>query len=75
VYPSHLRSVFERVRQMLTDKQPYRCHQCGWRRWRAVLLPSEGPAVTPEDLRTGPQMQPVSMSDLDQLDGAPRTQS
>jgi hypothetical protein len=68
VYPSHLRTRLERLRQVLTDKQPYRCHQCGWRRWGAVQIHSEGPDVTPEDLRTGRQVQPVAPSDLDQLD-------
>lgn len=75
VYPSHLRSIAERVRQMLTEKQPYRCHQCGWRRWGAVQLLSDGPDVTPEDLRTGRPVQPVSVADLDQLDNVSPTQS
>lgn len=68
VYPSHLRTTLERLRQMMTDKQPYRCHQCGWRKWGAVLLHSDGPDVSPEDLRTGRTLQPVSSADLDQLD-------
>ena len=28
VFPSRLRNILERLRQMLTEKQPYRCHQC-----------------------------------------------
>lgn len=70
VYPSHLRTSLERLRQMLTDKQPYRCHQCGWRKWGVVDLGSDGPDVTPEDLRTGRTPQPLSVNDLDQLDTA-----
>jgi hypothetical protein len=68
VYPSHLRSAFERVRQMLSHEQPYRCHQCGWRKWGAVQLGSGGPDVQPEDLRTGRAPRPVSPAEIDQLD-------
>ena len=60
--------MLERLRQMMTDKQPYRCHQCGWRRWGAVQLHSDGPDVSPDDLRTGRALQPVTPADLDQLD-------
>jgi hypothetical protein len=70
VYPSHLRGAFERVRQLLTDRQPYRCHQCGWRKWGAVQLGSDGPDVHPEDLRTGRAPRPVSPAEIDQLDAA-----
>lgn len=68
VYPSHLRTAIERLRQMMTDKQPYRCHQCGWRRWGTVQLGSDGPDVNPEDLRTGRASRPVTPTDLDSLD-------
>jgi hypothetical protein len=70
VYPSQLRGLFERLRQLLTDNQPYRCHQCGWRKWDAVLLGSDGPDVHPEDLRTGRAPRPVSVAEIDQLDTA-----
>ena len=72
VYPSHLRTVVERLRQLLTDKQPYRCHDCGWRKWRALQLGPDGPDVHPEDLRTGRAPQPVSDAEIDQLDATPR---
>ena len=72
VYPSRLRNVVERVRQKLTDRQPMRCHQCGWRRWRDVIVHEEHAPVRPDDLRTGRQTTPVSASELDHLDGAPR---
>lgn len=68
VYPSRLRNVLERLRQKLTDRQPVRCHQCGWRRWREVMAPDEQPLVRPDDLRTGRQAIPVSSGELDRLD-------
>lgn len=70
VYPSHLRTALERLRQMMTDKQPYRCHQCGWRKWGVVQFDSDGPDVSPEDLRMGRARQPISTTELDQLDTA-----
>lgn len=70
VYPSRLRGLLERVREYVTDKQPYRCHQCGWRRWRDVVVHTEEPDAVPEDLRTGRGPRPVSQTDLDQLDPA-----
>src|SRR4029079_945105 len=40
VFPSRLRNVIERLRQSLTNNQPYRCHECGWRQWSDVLVPT-----------------------------------
>jgi len=54
----------------LTDRQPYRCHECGWRRWRDVEFRSPNADVGPEDLRTGPGVPPPSSSEVDQLDPA-----
>ena len=68
VFPSRLRNTLERLRQIATDRQPYRCHQCGWRKWREVEVHPESPDVRPDDLRTGRQAAPVSTSDLDKLD-------
>lgn len=68
VYPSRLRNSFERLRELLTEKQPYRCHQCGWRRWRGAVVHSENPDVEPDDLRTGRVPPPLGANDLDQLD-------
>ena len=56
------------MRRRLTEQQPYRCHQCGWREWRPLMLPPANPDVQPEDLRTGRQPKPVTGSDLDPLD-------
>ena len=54
----------------MTDRQPYRCHECGWRKWREVEFLSANPDVRPEDLRTGRGVAPVSTTDVDQLDPA-----
>jgi len=70
VYPSRLRNTFERLRQKLTDRQPYRCHECSWRNWRDVEFLTAEPDVTPDDLRTGQGLTPVSSKDVDQLDPA-----
>lgn len=72
VFPSRLRNTLERLREKLTEKEPYRCHECGWRRWRVVKVMPDGPDVHPEDLRTGRVPDPVSPDDLDQLDGVSR---
>jgi hypothetical protein len=53
---------------MLSDKQPYRCHSCNWRKWHDVIVQADGPDVRPDDLRTGRSAKPVSSRDLDQLD-------
>lgn len=70
VYPSQLRNYFELLRQKLTDHQPYRCHECGWRKWRDVEFFASNPDVRPEDLRTGQDVTPISSSEVDQLDPA-----
>jgi hypothetical protein len=70
VYPSRLRGGLERLRQKMTDRQPYRCHECGWRKWRDVEFLSPSPDVKPEDLRSGQRSGPVSSSDVDELDPA-----
>jgi hypothetical protein len=65
-----MRNFAERLRQKMTDRQPYRCHECGWRRWCDVEFLSRNPDVGPEDLRTGRGETPLSNSDVDQLDPA-----
>jgi DNA-directed RNA polymerase subunit RPC12/RpoP len=70
VFPSRLRNVLEHLRQKMTEKQPYRCHECGWRKWRDVQVHPESPDVTPEDLRTGRVTDLVSPGELDQLDSS-----
>jgi hypothetical protein len=70
VYPSRLRNSFERLRQKVTDRQPYRCHECSWRKWRDVEFLTATPDVKPEDLRTGHPVVPLSQKDVDQLDQA-----
>jgi hypothetical protein len=68
VFPSRLRNVVEQLRQLMTEKQPYRCHQCGWRKWREVRVHPDSPDVHPEDLRTGRVPKTVSTKDFDELD-------
>lgn len=68
VFPSRLRNSLERLRHVITEKQPYRCHQCGWRRWSEVRMHPDSPDVHPEDLRTGRMPKPLSSTELDQLD-------
>ena len=68
VYPSRLRGSFERLRQKLTDRQPYRCHECSWRRWREVEFHRADPDVRPEDLRTGRGVAAVPAIEVDRLD-------
>ena len=70
VFPSRLRNRVERLRQRLTDTQPYRCHQCNWRKWREVEIHSDNSDVRPDDLRTGRTPEPVSPKELDSLDTA-----
>jgi hypothetical protein len=72
VYPSRLRNVVERMRQTLTDKQPIRCHECGWRQWRGMTMTETQSPVLPDDLRTGRRPAPVSTHELDRLDSAIR---
>jgi hypothetical protein len=72
VYPSRLRNILERLRQITTGRQPYRCHECGWRKWGAIVVHDENAADTrPEDLRTGHSTGPVKPKDLDELDQSP----
>ncbi len=68
VYPSRLRGLLDRLRQEMTGRQPYRCHECGWRRWQPMQTHEEGPEAGPDDLRTGREASPVTPSDLDRLD-------
>ena len=68
VYPSRLRNTLERARQAVTGHQPYRCHNCDWRVWGEVKVPSSDGETKPDDLRTGRDSAPVNPGDLDQLD-------
>jgi hypothetical protein len=71
VFPSRLRHRIERLRQVLTGKQPYRCHQCDWRQWCELRVHPDSTDVHPEDLRTGREAPLLVPSELDQLDKAP----
>jgi predicted Zn-ribbon and HTH transcriptional regulator len=63
-----LKGGIERLRQKLTERQPYRCHECGWRDWREVEFLSRNPDVKPDDLRTGRGPSPLDTADVDELD-------
>jgi hypothetical protein len=65
-----LRNGLERFRQKVTDRQPYRCHECSWRKWRDVEFLTNSPDVKPEDLRTGRGPGDIEETDVDQLDPA-----
>jgi len=69
VYPSRLRNGLERLRQKLTERQPYRCHECEWRKWRDVEFTGTNPEVKPDDLRSG-QQAGLSTTEVDRLDPA-----
>jgi len=69
IYPSRLRSSIERIRRALTERQPYRCHACGHRRWSEIHVPVETTVVAgPDDLRTGVSAKPITPGELDRLD-------
>jgi len=56
------------LRYRVTDRQPYRCHDCHWRGWSAIELPASQPDTQPDDLRSGRPGTPVAGGDLDPLD-------
>jgi hypothetical protein len=68
VYPSRLRSAVERLRHAVTGLHPHRCHACGDRRWRELIVQLDGPAAQPDDLRSGLSAAPVTETELDRLD-------
>jgi hypothetical protein len=59
--------VVERLRQAFTGRQPYRCHDCNWRKWADILPASVAGDTRPDDLRTGGS-KPVKPTELDELD-------
>jgi hypothetical protein len=68
VFPSRLKGFLETMRHRLTDRQPYRCHDCGWRRWLSIEIVPAQPDVQPDDLRTGRPSSPVDRGEFDSLD-------
>jgi DNA-directed RNA polymerase subunit RPC12/RpoP len=69
VYPSRHRGIGERLRQLFTEKRPYRCHNCGWREWAevAVRIPPQRD-IDPRQLRRPHPERPLNGDDLDRLD-------
>jgi hypothetical protein len=70
IYPSRLRNLRERLRHIVTGWQPYRCHQCDWRRWSRVTYRLPSKAQTPADeLRVAAAPHgSVKRAELDRLD-------
>jgi len=69
IYPSRHRGAWERTRQLFTDKQPFRCHACNWRRWlRAeVHIPNQPDLDTRVPGRPRAD-RPMTQDELDGLD-------
>lgn len=68
-YPSRLRSVIERFRRAITERQPCRCHKCDHRGWYPMAVPLEpGPDDSPDKLRTTLDTSPLTAEDLERLD-------
>ena len=53
VYPSRLRSAVEHLRRTVTGLYPHRCHACGDRHWRELIVPVDGSDAPPNDLPKG----------------------
>ena len=37
-HKSHMRNVFEQLRQLILPQRPYRCHSCNYRSWVFVKI-------------------------------------
>jgi hypothetical protein len=70
VRPSRVRSLVERIRRAVTERQPYRCHGCNYRAWYVIQLPNAAkPDKQPADLQSSKaNCKPLTTADLDQLD-------
>jgi len=69
IYPSRHRGTWERARQLFTDKQPFRCHACNWRRWirSEVHIPDQPDLDTRVPGRPRAD-RPMTQDELDRLD-------
>lgn len=69
VYPSRHRSSRERLRQLFTEKRPYRCHACNWRQWALieVHIPDQ-PDADPQTAGRHRGDRPMTHEELDRLD-------
>ena len=78
VYPSRHRNARERLRQLFTEKRPYRCHACNWRQWAPiqVRIPNQ-PDLDARVMGHHPGDRPMTQEELDRLDlpGADRTRA
>lgn len=69
VYPSRHRGFTERLRQVFTDRRPYRCHECSWRGWTRIEVRITRQAdVDPQVLRRPHAQRALTSEELDRLD-------
>jgi hypothetical protein len=70
VYPSRHRGFAERLRQVFTEKRPYRCHACGWRAWAQIeiRLSRHHAELDPETLRRPSRERAIAPEELDRLE-------
>ncbi len=76
IYPSRHRNARERLRQLFTEKRPYRCHACNWRQWASIEIRMLGQPDLALPV-AGPHLgdRPMTPEELDRLDlpGADRS--
>jgi DNA-directed RNA polymerase subunit RPC12/RpoP len=68
IYPSRQKSLVERVRRAITDKQPYRCHACSYRGWHDIVVPRPKADKHDELRPSNRKTKAVTADDLDRLD-------
>ena len=69
VYPSRHRSARERLRQLFTEKRPYRCHACNWRHWAPIEIHiPDQPEVDAKVAGHPRSDRPMTQDELDCLD-------
>jgi hypothetical protein len=79
VYPSRHRNTWERVRQLFTEKRPYRCHACNRRQWASIeirlldqpdfLAQAAGPHLGDRPM-TPEQMDRLDLPGADRIDAS-----
>jgi predicted RNA-binding Zn-ribbon protein involved in translation (DUF1610 family) len=68
IYPSRQKTLFERLRRAITDRQPYRCHSCNYRGWHDIVVPRPTADKHDELKAATGKTRPVTAADLDRLD-------
>ena len=72
VYRSRVRGRLEQMRKRFTHQRPYRCHDCDWRKWTAVVnesgvVPPRREGVTSPDFAVIEQLLDPTMVERRQL--------